>query len=156
MYASCLKYNQESGTCDCAGMSILEKFFKFFDPGAKAKAKGYKRNKSKAMQGDPWAMERVGKAFEFGQGVEQSYTKAVEWYQKAAEQGRASAQAKLGRMYENGRGVEQNLETALKWYTQAIENGHLQATANRDAVKLHIVDQQQQAQPQGPKAGPAA
>ena len=37
--------------------------------------------------------------YEKGQGVDQDYIKAVEWYQRAAEQGVADAQYNLGNMY---------------------------------------------------------
>lgn len=65
-----------------------------------------------------------------GQGVEQDYGKAVEWYRKAAEQGAASAQYNLGVCYEYGNGVEQNYGIAAKWYRKAAEQGHEQAKSN--------------------------
>jgi len=40
--------------------------------------------------------------YEKGDGVEESYEKAVEWYLKAAEQVNADAQCNLGWMYVNG------------------------------------------------------
>ena len=40
--------------------------------------------------------------YEKGDGVEESYEKAVEWYLKAAEQELADAQCNLGWMYVNG------------------------------------------------------
>ena len=62
-----------------------------------------------------------------GQGVEQDYKKAVEWYRKAAEQGHADAQNNLGFMYYTGQGVEQDYKKAVEWYRKAAEQGHADA-----------------------------
>jgi len=45
-----------------------------------------------------------------GQGVDQSYERAAEYYEVAARQGHASAQNNLGTVYANGLGVEQSLK----------------------------------------------
>ena len=58
-----------------------------------------------------------------GQGVEQSYKKAVEYYTLAAEQGDAVAQCNLGNMFYNGEGVEQSCPIARKWWTKAANQG---------------------------------
>ena len=59
-----------------------------------------------AEQSEISAQTNLGWCYYNGNGVEQDFTKAVEWYQKAAEQGEISAQTKMGLCYENGRGVE--------------------------------------------------
>jgi TPR repeat protein len=43
--------------------------------------------------------------FFHGQGTDQDYSEAMEWYRKAAEQGYADAQVSLDRMLENGQGT---------------------------------------------------
>ena len=43
-----------------------------------------------------------------GQGVDQDYAKALEWYKLAALQGNPQAQFKLGKMFNNGQGVDQD------------------------------------------------
>ena len=58
-----------------------------------------------------------------GLGVEQDYTKALEWFTKSAEQGNATAQVSLGYMYSHGEGVEQDYAKALEWYLKAAEKG---------------------------------
>ena len=58
-----------------------------------------------------------------GQGVEQSYSKAIEWWGKAAEREHAKAQCNLGIMYSSGAHVEQSYEKALKWYEKAAKQG---------------------------------
>jgi len=59
--------------------------------------------------------------------VEQSDTKAVQWFRKAAERGDATAQSFLGLMYVAGRGVEQSDTKAVQWYRKAAEQGDAMA-----------------------------
>ena len=66
-------------------------------------------------------------AYEKGEGVEQSYEQAMEYYQLAAGQGAASAQYSVGSLYYNGHGVEQSYEEALKWFESAAEQGSANA-----------------------------
>jgi TPR repeat protein len=68
-----------------------------------------------ADQGDADAQYNLGFRYANGEGVEQNYAKAVEYYQLAADQGHADAQSNLGAMYGNGAGVARSLPTALKW-----------------------------------------
>jgi len=68
--------------------------------------------------------------YTFGQGVDQDYKKAFEWYSKAAQQGNSQAQLIVGMMYFKGEGVQQNNELAEKWLRKAAENG------NKDALSL--------------------
>lgn len=56
---------------------------------------------------------------EFGQGVEQNYLLAAEWYQKAAEQGHALAQTNLAYLYLMGLGVKKDEQKAFALYQQA-------------------------------------
>jgi hypothetical protein len=72
-----------------------------------------------AEQGHAVAQCNLGNMFKNGQGVEQSYEKAVEYYTMAAEQGHAVAQCILGTMFYNGQGVEQSCPIARKWWTKA-------------------------------------
>ncbi len=65
----------------------------------------------------------LGLLYEHGEGVEQSFVEAVDWYRKAAVQGYAPAQLCLGNMYHWGHGVRQDDEQAAKWYANAYENG---------------------------------
>ena len=58
-----------------------------------------------------------------GQGVEQSYDKALECFRQAADMGSPYAINNIGDMYENGTGVEQDYEKAAEYYRQAYEMG---------------------------------
>lgn len=48
-----------------------------------------------AVQGDAQAQNDLGDLYDLGQGVEQDYAKAKEWWKKAAAQGNTNAQYKL-------------------------------------------------------------
>lgn len=83
-----------------------------------------------AEGGDADAQFRLGMKYDFGKGVEQSDSKAAEWYHKAAEQGHSSAQFCLGLMYQSGQGVEQSDSMTAEWYLKAAEQGLAAAQCN--------------------------
>ena len=62
-----------------------------------------------AEQGDAEAQFLLGLAYYNGEGIEESYEKAFEWWTKAAEQEVPSAMFNLGIMYRDGAGMEQDL-----------------------------------------------
>ena len=63
-----------------------------------------------AQSGDSEAQYKLGECYFNGDGIEQDYKKAVEWYEKSANQGYAKAQNNLGFCYGKGYGVEKNLK----------------------------------------------
>jgi hypothetical protein len=65
-----------------------------------------------------------------GQGVQQDYREAANWYRKAAEQGNPTAQNNLGVKYFNGQGVQQDYKEAAMWYRKAAEQGNASAQSN--------------------------
>lgn len=81
----------------------------------------YSSLKTTAETDNPEAQFKLGQLFEFGKGVEQSFEKAMIWYQKSAEAGNTAAQYNLGLLYEHGRGTEKNYTKAAQWYTKASE-----------------------------------
>ncbi len=66
---------------------------------------------------------RMGNRYYNGNGVEQSYEKAIEWYTKAATQGYTGAQYNLGVCYYKLK----NYEKAAEWYAEAANQGHAAA-----------------------------
>ncbi|MCH5292250.1 MAG: sel1 repeat family protein, partial [Treponema sp.] len=68
----------------------------------------------RAERGDAEAQNELGEMYYDGEGVEQDYDKAFDWFLKSAEQGNASAQMRLGFMYWCGEGVAQNYEKAFE------------------------------------------
>ena len=89
-------------------------------------------------QGYANAQFGLGVCYENGQGIIQSYEKAVEWYTKAAEQGYAYAQYNLGVCYENGQGIIQSYEKAVEWYTKAAEQGNVGAKKMLEQLKSNV------------------
>jgi hypothetical protein len=73
---------------------------------------------------DPETICSFGQMAYDGDGVEQSYIEAANWYRIAAEAGNARAQHNLSLMYENGEGVEQDDSESLRWCLAAANQGH--------------------------------
>ncbi|HVN70849.1 MAG TPA: tetratricopeptide repeat protein [Desulfomonilia bacterium] len=87
----------------------------------------FRENLLPAQQGDAKAQVFVAYLYETGQGVNQNYAKAAEWYSKAAQQGNPVAQTQLGNMYRLGKGVPQNYVLAYMWLDLATRQGSAQA-----------------------------
>ena len=62
---------------------------------------------------------KYGKMYADGNGVDQDYAKALNWYHRAADQNHPKAQFKLGVMYASGKGVEINIDRAISWLRAA-------------------------------------
>ena len=75
--------------------------------------------RERANAGEATAQFSLGFLYANGQGVQQDYTQAIQWYRKAAEQGSVYAQFNLGFMYANGQGVPQDYVEAHKWVNLA-------------------------------------
>lgn len=93
---------------------------------------------------DPVVQYLLGNQYHSGHGVEQSLTKAIEWYTKSAEQGNEAArtcllllrleeralaedpeaQYQLGDKYYNGEGLPQSYELAFYWYLRSAAHSH--------------------------------
>ena len=67
----------------------------------------------------------MGQIHDFGFGVTQSDTAALEWYRRAAEHGSAAGQRSVGEFYQKGRAVRADPAEALRWYTRAAEGDDL-------------------------------
>src|SRR5215472_14530674 len=76
-----------------------------------------------AFQGHAALMNNLGLLYDKGEGVEQDYTKAREWYEKGAGKGDANAMTNLGVLYAHGNGVEQDYTKAREWYEKAAGKG---------------------------------
>ena len=83
-----------------------------------------------AQQGHAKAQYRLGKMYDFAEGIPQDDAEAVKWYRRAAEQGHATAQVLLAIMYYQGCGVLQDYAEAAKWYRRAAEQGKAGAQNN--------------------------
>lgn len=66
---------------------------------------------------------RIGKMHAAGQGTDQDYQKAAEWFQVSAEKKYKYAQYSLGALYHRGQGVEQDLYKAFELYLKSAKQG---------------------------------
>lgn len=87
---------------------------------------------SLANSGRAEAQHALAHLYLNGDGVEQNYEKALEWFGKAADQGHADAQNNLGMMYADGMGVEQDCGRAQNWFNTVRQGNYIyqQAQAN--------------------------
>jgi len=88
----------------------------------------------KAHKGDADAQVELAGYYEQGQGVEQSYEIAMEWYRKAGEQGHANALFSIGNFYSCGHGVAKSSDEARRWYTLSAKQGHYVAQNNLGVI----------------------
>ncbi|WNK01105.1 hypothetical protein L2D14_06680 [Thalassospiraceae bacterium LMO-JJ14] len=65
-----------------------------------------------------------------GDGVEQNFGKAAQFFMKAGEAGHVGAQYNLGIMNYTGQTGGQDFANAAKWFERAAESGHTQAQYN--------------------------
>lgn len=65
----------------------------------------------------------LGLQYENGDGVEQDYAKAMEYYLSAAEAGNGEGMRRVGRLYQYGNGVESDYALAMEWYVRGAEAG---------------------------------
>ena len=77
-----------------------------------------------ALLEDPETICSFGQMAFDGDGEEQDYGAAANWFRIAAEQGSSRAQHNLALMYESGEGVPQDYSEAAKWYHMAAEQGN--------------------------------
>lgn len=66
-----------------------------------------------ARHGDAHAQVALGDLYRLGQGFQQSYQTAMDWYLKAAEQGDPVGQRRVGALYDHGLGVKWDSQTAM-------------------------------------------
>lgn len=108
----------------CTGLSTTQQNFQkgkiCYDKGEYAQA--FDLFLAEARKGDAEAEFWVGKCYEQGEGVNENYQSAMEWYMKAAEQGHTLAQYNLAyRYYHENNGLTR--KKAFDWYKKAAEQG---------------------------------
>lgn len=86
--------------------------------------------RTKATAGNVASMYALGLAYADGDGVEQDYRQAMQWYLKAANLGDRDAMNNIGALYSSGHGVAINYREALKWYRKSAALGNRTAMNN--------------------------
>ena len=69
------------------------------------------------------AMYYIAYMYQNGQGAEQDYAKAMEWFEKAADLGCGDAMNSIAYMYYSGQGAEQDYAKAMEWFEKAADLG---------------------------------
>ena len=64
----------------------------------------------------------LGRAYEYGDGIRQSYPRAMKWFRRSADYGIAEAMVEIGNMYCCGTGVREDPAGAESWYRKAAES----------------------------------
>lgn len=87
--------------------------------------KAFKTMQSLAETSDHgYAQYYMGMMYMKGQGVDQDYKNAGEWFRKASEKSIPQAQYKLGNLYLKGRGVPKDFEYAYIWFSVGAAHKH--------------------------------
>ncbi len=123
----------------CLFFCLLPLFAYSSDEGSSTE---FRENLLPAQQGDAKAQVFVAYLYETGQGVNQNYAKAADWYSRAAQRGNAVAQTQLGNMYRLGKGVPQNYVLAYMWLDLASRKGSTQAVKLKRSVTDKMTKEQ--------------
>jgi TPR repeat protein len=83
-----------------------------------------------AQRGDRVSQFYLGVLYNHGTGVEQNWTKAVQYYRLSAEQGYAKAQCNLGTMLGQGAGAPKDPVEAHMWFYLAAQSDDAEAVEN--------------------------
>ena len=79
---------------------------------------------------DPWSQNKLGLAYENGEGVAKNANTAFSWFQKAANNGYKYAFYNLGRYYQYGLSVQKDISKAFSMYEQAANQGDMYGARN--------------------------
>ena len=82
------------------------------------------RLRNTAENGNKDSLYFLGLFYYYGNGVQRSRSKAVEYFTEAAKLGHAEAKSNLGMIFAEGLGVSRDTEAALAWLNQAIDLGN--------------------------------
>ena len=73
---------------------------------------------------DSWSQNKLGLAYENGEGVTKNPNTAFNWFQKAANNGYKYAFYNLGRHYQYGLSVQKDISKAISIYEKAASLYH--------------------------------
>ena len=79
------------------------------------------------IEEDAKSQFEIGLKYEKGDGIEQDYAKALEYYSRAADKNYAEAMYRLGRFYRYGLGVAINYQKAIDLFINAKDDGSSEA-----------------------------
>jgi TPR repeat protein len=80
-----------------------------------------------------FALRGIGLLFEHGDGVEQDFKEAFNFYSLSANDANKAAYYNIGQLYYYGLGVEQSYADALDWFHKAVDDGE------PDEFSMHVL-----------------
>jgi len=89
-----------------------------------------------------FAQYYMGMMYLKGQGVDQDYEAASNWFRKASEKNIPQAQYKLGDLYFKGRGVPKDYEYAYIWYSVGASHKHELSEKSVKKAKNKLSDEE--------------
>ena len=89
-----------------------------------------------------FAQYYLGMMYMKGQGVEQDYKNASNWFRKASEKSIPQAQYKLGDLYFKGRGVPKDYEFAYVWFSVGASHKHQLSMNAVNKAKAKLSDEE--------------
>jgi len=89
-----------------------------------------------------YAQYYMGMMYLKGQGVDQDYEAASNWFRKASEKNIPQAQYKLGDLYFKGRGVPKDYEYSYIWYSVGASHKHKLSEKSIKKVKDKLSDEE--------------
>ena len=105
---------------------------------AKTTEEEISRIRDRATEGHSWAMEMMAFKYRNGEGVDQSWPKALVWHRQAAAAGNPAAQYHLGVIaYDGMGGCTKNIAAAVDWYEKAAAQGYHSACMNLGTILLN-------------------
>ena len=89
-----------------------------------------------------YAQYYMGMMYLKGQGVDQDYEAAGNWFRKASEKNIPQAQHKLGELYFKGRGVPKDYEYSYIWYSVGASHKHKLSEKSIKKAKDKLSDEE--------------
>lgn len=65
----------------------------------------------------------IAKMYDEGDGIQQNYEKAYNWYSKASDHGEVTATTRIAEMYEDGIFLQKDNQKAIEMYFKALKQG---------------------------------
>ena len=108
-------------------------FYSVVKPAAAYGRRDFETVRKLAEQGDDQAQYYLGRMYEEGTTVPESWEEKLKWYRLAADNGNDSAQYALGVLYHTSSRSRDDVE-AHKWLNLAAAQGNQSAATYRDTV----------------------
>lgn len=130
----------------CLGAIIISYFCQCIGPRSIAtvySASEINNLSSMALSGDAKSQELLGRAYKFGDGVEQNYAEAAKWLIKSAEQGNTHVLFDIASIYREGdEHLKPDVKEAYFWYSVAVVRGETSNTSRRDSILQYLTQEQ--------------